>query len=310
MATVPTPSETLNHGVSEPPARSAWMSVDWREHQRWVQIDGRWANVVELGEGPPMVFVHGLSGCWQNWLETMPHFARTHRVIAADLPGFGSSQMPRESISMPGYGRFLEQLCDALEIPSAIVVGNSMGGFVAAQLAVAAPARVQRLVLVSAAGIDSERVPRERVLAGGRVLTALTSRRIARLEHAMACRPGLRKVALGAVVRHTERLPAPSAFELMQGSGKPGFLPALEAILDHRLRDRLPEISCPTLIVWGENDRIIPVRDAREFERLIPGARAVIYPDTGHVPMLEQPESFNALLDEFFAEQPVAATTA
>ena len=74
--------------------RSAWLDVDWHEHQRWVTIDGRQVNVVELGSGPPIVFIHGLSGSWQNWLEQLPVFAREHRVIAFDLPGFGESEMP------------------------------------------------------------------------------------------------------------------------------------------------------------------------------------------------------------------------
>ena len=77
-----------------PAGRSPWLDVDWREHQRWVTIDGRRVNVVELGSGPPVVFIHGLSGSWQNWLEQLPVFAREHRVIAFDLPGFGESEMP------------------------------------------------------------------------------------------------------------------------------------------------------------------------------------------------------------------------
>jgi len=90
----------------------------------------------------------------------------------------------------------------------------------------------------------------------------------------------------------------------MEGSGKPGFLPAMEAILTHRISQRLPQIACPTFVVWGEDDRVIPVRDARRFAKLIPDVRIEILPDTGHVAMLERPERFNALLDAFLAEGP------
>jgi len=83
-----------------PVGRSPWMDVAWREHLRWVRADGRWVNVVDIGSGPVIVFLHGLAGCWQNWLENIPEFARDHRVIALDLPGFGASPMPDESISM------------------------------------------------------------------------------------------------------------------------------------------------------------------------------------------------------------------
>jgi pimeloyl-ACP methyl ester carboxylesterase len=283
--------------------RSAWLDIDWAAHQRWVEVDGTPANVIELGDGPPLLLVHGLSGCWQNWLENIPHFARSHRVVAVDLPGFGASPMPREEISIPGYARFLEGVCDALSIDAAAVVGNSMGGYVAAELAIASPQRVERLMLVSAAGITAEHLHRDSIMAGARVVAAVATREVARHEW-YARRPRLRQLALSFVVRHPDRLSAPLAHELMSGSGKPGFLPAMEAIVAHRISERLPQIACPTFVVWGEDDRVIPVRDARRFAKLIPDVRVEILPDTGHVAMLEQPATFNALLEAFLAEAP------
>lgn len=283
----------------EPPA---WMAVDWRAHARFVQVDGRWANVVELGEGPPILFVHGLSGCWQNWLAQLPAFAERHRVIAVDLPGFGGSERPAREITIAGYAAFLDRLCDLLGVDEPLtVVGNSMGGFVAAELALTVPARVERLVLVSAAGLSSDRLRREPVLTVARGIGIATAWAATRHE-ALARRPGLRRLGLRFVVRHPERLSAPLAFELMQGSGKEGFLPALAAVIGYPLRDRLEQVVCPTLIVWGEDDRVIPVKDAARFERLIPNARAVVLPDTGHVAMLERPVIFNNLLEGFLAE--------
>ena len=285
------------------PSRSAWLDIDWPAHQRWVEVAGVPANVVELGDGPPLLFVHGLSGCWQNWLENIPHFARSHRVVAIDLPGFGASPMPREPISIPGYARFLEAVCDALSIDAAAVVGNSMGGYVAAELAIASPQRVERLMLVSAAGISAERLHRDTIMTGARVVAAVATRTAAR--HAwLARRPGLRRTALRFVVRHPERLSAPLAHELMEGAGKPGFLPAMEAIVAHRISERLPQIACPTYVVWGEDDRVIPARDAQRFARLIPDVRVEVWPDTGHVAMLERPARFNALLEAFLRERP------
>jgi pimeloyl-ACP methyl ester carboxylesterase len=298
------------YGASD---RSAWLDIDWPAHQRWVEIDGTPANVIELGAGPPLLLVHGLSGCWQNWLENIPHFARTHRVIAVDLPGFGASPMPREQISIAGYARFLERVCDALAIDAAAVVGNSMGGHISAELAIASPQRVERLMLVSAAGITAEQVRRDAVMTGGRLVAALMTRTAAR-RTSLARRPGLRRVALSFVVRHADRLSAPLAHELMQGSGKPGFLPALEAVLTHRISERLPQIACPTSVVWGEDDHVIPVRDAKRFGELIPDARVEVWPDTGHVAMLERPARFNALLEAFLSgrpgDRPVPAPTA
>ncbi len=124
------------------------MTIDWRQHQRWVHVQGRPVNLVEIGEGPPLVFVHGLSGNWQNWLEQLPEFSRDHRCVAVDLPGFGESPMPAEKITISGYGRWLDALFEVLEIEAAAVVGNSMGGFIAAETAIKFPHRVERLVLV------------------------------------------------------------------------------------------------------------------------------------------------------------------
>ena len=297
------PASTSLHDGYGTVGRSAWMDIDWRAHQRWLRVDGTAVNTIELGEGPPLLFVHGLSGCWQNWLENIPHFARTHRVIAIDLPGFGASAMPREEISIAGYGRCLDQVCDRLGIDAAMVVGNSMGGFVAAELAISFPQRVERLVLVSAAGITAEHLPADRVMAGARVVAATADWAVSR-HTVFARRPLLRRLALSFVVQHPDRLSAPLAYELMKGSGKEGFLPAMAAIMRHPISERLPQIACPTLVIWGANDRVIPARDADTFERLIPDVRKVVLPDTGHVAMLERPARFNALLDEFLASLP------
>jgi pimeloyl-ACP methyl ester carboxylesterase len=105
------------------------------------------------------------------------------------------------------------------------------------------------------------------------------------------------------VARHPRLLKADLTYEgFFKGAGKPGFDDALRACLDYDFRDRLPEVKVPTLIVWGERDSIIPVRDADEFERLIEDSRKVVMKDTGHIPMAERPQAFNDVLVEFLAE--------
>jgi 4,5:9,10-diseco-3-hydroxy-5,9,17-trioxoandrosta-1(10),2-diene-4-oate hydrolase len=285
--------------------------VDWRAHQRWVSVHGTPVNTIVLGPereppGQPLVFVHGLSGSWPNWLEQMPAFAREHRVVAFDLPGFGHSPMPPWPISISGYARLLDGLLGELGIDAAAVVGNSMGGFIGAELAIAFPQRAERLVLVSAAGLSTHANPSAtRVLpalrALERIATATAAWTAARSD-ALARRPRLREAALAVVVRHPSALPPALAAEQIRGAGTPGFLPALEAIVGYEIRDRLGEIACPTLIVWGDRDRLVTVRDADEFERLIPRSRKVVFSDTGHMASLERPRAFNALLEEFLTE--------
>jgi pimeloyl-ACP methyl ester carboxylesterase len=250
------------------------------------------------------VFVNGLGGAWQNWLEQLPAFAQRHRCIALDLPGFGHSQMPAKKISISGYGRTLDAVCDELNIKAACFVGNSMGGFVGAELAIAFPQRVERLVLVAAAGLSIEHQRNEPALAVMRrlenVLTFYTGWLASRSD-AVTRRARLRKATLGLVARHPDRMHPALAAEQLRGSGKPGFIDALDALTDYPIRDRLPNIACPTLIVWGTHDRLVPLADAAEFERLIPDSRKIIFEDTGHVPMLERPERFNAALEEFLS---------
>src|SRR5829696_2226636 len=153
--------QTSNDDVYGVSGRSEWLDVDWTAQQRWLHIDDRAVNVIELGSGPPLLFVHGLSGCWQNWLENLPHFARTHRAIALDLPGFGASPMPPWEITIPAYGRFVRDFCELLGIDCCSIVGNSMGGFIATELAITEPERIDDLTLVSAAGITWARARRE-----------------------------------------------------------------------------------------------------------------------------------------------------
>ncbi|MDQ6811983.1 MAG: alpha/beta hydrolase [Actinomycetota bacterium] len=303
--TVAAPAADAPYG---PAGRSAWLDIDWRSKQSWVLVHGQPVNTIQLGPkgAPPLVFIHGLSGSWVNWLEQLPVFAAEHRVLAFDLPGFGHSPMPSFEISISAYARLLEHLFDELEIDAAAVVGNSMGGFIAAELAIAFPQRVERLVLVSAAGISSfDNRQALGVLPGlrraERILMASTAW-FASKSDAVAARPRLRDATLLAVLAHPSRLPAALAAEQLRGAGKPGFIPALAANLNYGFRERLSEIACPTLIVWGDNDRIITVRDSDVFAELIPNSRKSVFADTGHMAMLERPVAFNPLLAEFLRE--------
>jgi pimeloyl-ACP methyl ester carboxylesterase len=285
-----------------------WRGIDWRGHQRWVHAGGRAVNLVDIGEGPAVVLVHGLGSNWQCWLRNIPALAERHRVIALDLPGFGHSEMPAEDISIKGFAECVGTVLDTLGVDRAAVVGNSMGGFIGTEMALARPERVDRLVLVSAAALWNER-RRARPLV---VLSKLTSAYAAKIaaqwqlahEHPRLRGPALRS----AGIRYPGRLPADFAFEIMQASGAPGFPGALQALYDYRIRDRLEEVAAPTLVVWGTHDPLVPLAHAFEYEALVPRARVVVFRDTGHVPMLEEPERFNRTLEDFLGEEELAGS--
>lgn len=284
-----------------------WLDVDWSQHLRELRIDGRRVNVLDAGEGEPILFVHGHSACWQHWLEQLPRFMAANRVIAVDLPGFGRSEMPEE-VSMPAYGRALDRVCDELGVDAACVVGSSMGGFAAAELAISFPQRVERLVLIGAAGMSGRYVglPTELIrnpggVALGRVLFGLGGVPDAQAR-GLARRPRGRKLALGWVCTRAELLHPALVYEILSGAGGPAAAPAAVALASYDFRDRVPDIACPTLIVWGDRDHLVPVACADLYADTIPDSRAVIYAGTGHLPMIERPARFNADLAAFLAE--------
>jgi pimeloyl-ACP methyl ester carboxylesterase len=301
--TTPRRAREADGGYGET-AEPDWRTIDWGAHLHQVEVDGTPVNYVDIGEGElePIVFVHGLGGQWQNWLENIPRAALERRVIAVDLPGFGRTPMPRERVTISGFGRCVDALCENLSLGRVDMVGNSMGGYVAAEVAIQFPERIDQLILVSAAGITSADIARRPIYTAGRIATAMVSYGAAR-HRQIASRPKSRHMALALVARYPSLLRADLAYEgFFKGAGKPGFDDALRACLEYDFRDRLPEIRQPTLIVWGEKDSIIPVKDAAEFERLIPDSRKVVMKDTGHIAMAERPAAFNDLMMDFLVE--------
>ncbi len=278
-----------------------WRGVDWSRHLRRVELPGSEVTYVEIGEGEPIVFIHGISGCWQNWLENLPHFGRTHRAIALDLPGFSASPMPSWPIDMPAYGRLIHDFCEKLGVENATLVGNSLGGFIATEAVTATPGRFDRLVLVSAAGIMNTWNPEQRA-----VITAFAWKQlggtIADLGHWVVAHPRSREAFWRAFVRYPGRLEGDLLLEQMRGGHCPGFGEALQAAIQHDIREKLGEIRMPTMLVWGQSDRVIPMAAALSYHRRIPHSRLEIFERTGHLPQLERPARFNLLLDEFLAE--------
>src|SRR5438046_1280735 len=136
-------------------AQPDWREIDWSSHLNDAIVEGRRARYCDYGsgDGPPVVMLHGLGGSWQNWLENIPRIGQERRVIAVDLPGHGASEMPAEKMSISGLGRLVDSLCELLDLGDVVLVGNSMGGFTSAEVAIQFPERAAGLVLVAAAGI-------------------------------------------------------------------------------------------------------------------------------------------------------------
>jgi pimeloyl-ACP methyl ester carboxylesterase len=295
-----TPSDGPDpYGNPEP----EWLSIDWREHIRAVEVVGARVNYVEMGQGEPVILVHGLAGSWQNWLENIPHLARDHRVLALDLPGHGASPEPPWEIAIPAYGRFLHDFCERLGIGTCALIGNSMGGFISTEMAIREPGRVENLVLVAAAGVTYARMRREPAAVLGRLSRAAAPIAF-RYQMEGIRRKRLRHLAFRGVFHDPRRLRPELLWEsTVPALQCPGFYDAMLSLMGYDIRDRLVEIEVPTLIVWGRNDRITPALAAPIYKELIgENAQMVIFDRTGHVPMMERPVRFNRLMDEFLAE--------
>ena len=299
----PTPSDGPDpYGNPDP----EWLRIDWREHVHRIAIEGTEVTYAEIGSGTPIVFVHGLGGCWQNFLENLPHFAAAgRRAIALDLPGFGHSPMPPWQISVSAYGRLLNSFCAALGLTDVVLVGNSLGGFIAAETAISRPQWIDRLVLVSAAGISHATLDRRPVMAGARMLNMFNPIAM-QLNVGGLRRPGLRQLAFQGVFRHPQQIRRELLYEFsINGLGKPAFLPAVGALTGYDILDRLEEIDEPTLLVWGRDDLVVPAADAPGYQARIANSELVIFDECGHVPMAERPTRFNRLVGRFIGiEEP------
>ncbi|HET7590252.1 MAG TPA: alpha/beta fold hydrolase [Solirubrobacterales bacterium] len=271
-----------------------------------MEVHGRPMNFVEAGSGPVLLLVHGMAGTCSNWDAVIEPLATDRMVIAPDFPGHGASAPGGGDYSLGGLASGLRDLLLTLGHDRATLVGHSLGGGVAMQFTYQFPEMVERLVLVSSGGLGPDVSPllRAAALPGAELFISATAgvgtqlgAAIGRGIGAIGFRPNadLAEVARGyATLRDPERRKA--------------FLATLRSVVDtdgQRIAalDRLYLAELlPLLIVWGENDPIIPVEHGREAHAQLPDSRLEIFADTGHVPMLERPGRFIATLQRFLAE--------
>ena len=280
--------------------RQAWERIRWADHLRDEHLSHGRVRLAELGAGPPLLLLHGLGGNWQSWLANLPALSLHHRVIAVDLPGFGESEAFSGSVTMERYADSVVDLLDRLGIDRATFVGNSMGGLITIEAAVRHPERIAGAILACSGGIPlTDRRHRLVLLPLFRAINRLLRPSMVRrwaLDHSWT-----RHALASGVVHRPRQVPPGLLSEALSGLGAPGCVPVLEAGLGYDARPRAPHVSCPTLVLWGREDRLLPLRMGRELHGLIPGSRLVVWDATGHCPMLEAPARFDELVATFVA---------
>ena len=247
-----------------------------------------------VGVGPPLMLVHGAAEDGRVWRPQLAGLADEFTVIAWDEPGAGRSSDVPADFGMPDYAKCLAALIEALAVGPAHVAGISWGGTVALQLYRDHPELCASLILADTYAGWKGSLPEEEVRA-----------RIAGVRRMLAAPEGQFDPALPGLFAADP----PAAFVPMLAQMAAAVRPesvrtALFVMAETDQRDLLPQISVPTLLVWGERDVRSPLAVARHFERMIPDAELVVLPDAGHLSNLEQPALFNDALRAFCRRHP------
>jgi pimeloyl-ACP methyl ester carboxylesterase len=268
-----------------------------------IEIHGHRVGYRSAGSGPVIVLVHGMAGSSATWRFVMPALAERFTVVAPDLVGHGASEKPRGDYSLGAFASGVRDLMLALGHERATLVGQSFGGGVAMQFAYQFPERCERLVLVSSGGLGGEVNMLLRLLAlpGAELVLPLACTNW--LHDGVVNVAGwLAKIGVHAGPHLTETWN--SYGSLGDAETRTAFLHTLRSVIDvsgQRVSaaDRLYlAAEVPTLIIWGDKDRIIPVEQGRAAHDAIPGSRLEIFEGTGHFPHCEHPDQFcEALID-------------
>lgn len=249
--------------------------------EKEIELEGLRVRMEVTGEGRPLILMHGW-GCDHNTVRSIAATAaQTHTVYNIDFPGFGGSQEPPEVWGVELYTRLIEDLVRKEGLERPVLIGHSFGGRVS--ILYASRNEVDKVVLVDAAGIKPKRSLKYYLKvysfkAGKRFWELLLGKEKAQ--------------------ERVDRMRAKRGSSDYAGAS-PMMRRILSKVVNEDLTDRLPLISAPTLLIWGENDTATPIADAKKMSRLIPGSGLVSFPGCGHYSFLDNPIQFRAVLSSF-----------
>lgn len=263
-----------------------------------IKINNLNINSFVEGKGQPIVFIHGLGGSINNWQYTFPYFLeKGYQVLALDLPGYWKSSKPRIKYTIPFYANIVKDFINYHNLKQfPIIVGNSMGGHIGIYFAAKYKSRLKALVLVDSSGLN-ELNPFEGFLIN------MT----------------FDKNNIGTILKYMIDFFSRNIFYDPNNPGSKSFIDeqkiisemddysdychaieeSVDSMLNYPIKDILTEIKVPVKIIWGSNDRLVPVFYAHRFHNLIPGSKLRIIEKCGHVPELEKPDIFNQILHEY-----------
>jgi len=265
-------------------------SVASAQAPKEVLVFGQKIQYVEAGSGPTVILLHGLGGSSQVWQFNIGPLAEKYHVVVPDQIGFGKSDKPLVNYRIRTYVDFLDQFCKQLKIERATLVGNSMGGWIAAMFTASFPDRVEKLVLEDAAGYAPPKDFDTRVYWGLNPTT----------------REGMKvlvaKVFYSKAFQTDAAVDQSIAARLAAGDGYT-INSITESIIrgEDFLDDIVKTIKRPTLIIWGRQDGLVPLAEGERFNKDIAGSKMFVIDQCGHVPNIEKPGEFNAAVLKFLA---------
>jgi 4,5:9,10-diseco-3-hydroxy-5,9,17-trioxoandrosta-1(10),2-diene-4-oate hydrolase len=278
----------------------------------FIRVSGTRIRYWDIGTGsPPILLVHGIGTFCETWLMNVHGLSEHFRVIALDLPGHGNSEPLDTIYDAETYARFLNDFQQVLGIDRAALIGNSFGGTVVVQMAWSYPERVSRLVLVAAAGIGGE------VSLGFRILgLPVIGNFLLRPRGNEALKRKRSEAILRTILHNPEDLDTIARNRLLdkyaEMAGTPGAGRAVHEVLAKytnlfgirrryvaESREKLAAITAPALIIWGEDDPVLPVHHAGAGQSALRNAKLHVLKDCGHLPQLEYATRFNELVLDF-----------
>jgi pimeloyl-ACP methyl ester carboxylesterase len=242
------------------------------------------------GAGSPLLMLHGGGGAG-IWLPCMAALARKYDVLAPEHPGFGASDTPAWLDTISDLANFYLDFLDRLDLKGVHLMGSSLGGWIAADLAVRNSSRLASLTLIGAAGIYVKDIEQADSFLGNDEQRVRDLFHDQELAEAVACsmeRPEQEDTNLKNRATAARLAWQPRNY-------------------DPQLQKWLHRIKLPTLLIWGDHDRLFPKEYAFAYQRLIPGSKAVIIPDCGHLPQVEKSDEFVAAFEAFVGEKRIAA---
>lgn len=267
-----------------------------------VTVSGLTLRYVDTGgPGVPIILSHGITGSLEYWTAQIEGLGQSHRIIAWDAPNHGLSDLTGKIEDWDSYARWLLAFADAIGVDGFVAAGNSMGGALSLRAAGLAPDRVKGLVLLNAASIGKEITPIFKLF-----LVPFLGEAMNKPSEAGVSRQ------IGALVKDPSCVPPDLRAVLLRNALRPGaiaaFLATLRATMGFRGQNRGPlqqsdaimdAVRCPTLIIHGKQDVVIPFKHSEAAAKRIAHARLMIIDNCGHTPQIEQPEAFNAALAGF-----------